>query len=172
MAEPDIVGWFDGNWMPVRDRALKHGWESLSRPDQVLLAVGFLLDSCVGDGVWAIVDGVVEGNDEGLTARMPDALEEVGLPEAAEHVRRIIRLRAPAGSPKKDEANRKTALDHWRAIHRLFDEWVPGGERVMLTRLYEWYHAQTDKAAEPVAAPDRGGTKPKQGSRSPRRRGR
>src|SRR5262245_60282670 len=101
MAEPDIVSWFDDNWMPARERALQHGWDSLSRPDQVLVAVGFLLDSCVGDGVWAIVDGVVKGNDEGLTARMPDALEEIGLPKAAKHVRQIIRLRAPAGSRKK-----------------------------------------------------------------------
>src|SRR5215469_4699629 len=120
MAKPEIVGWFDSNWMPARDRALKHGWASLSRPDQVLVAVGFLLDSCVGDGVWAIVDGVAEGNDEGLTARMPEALAEIGLPKAAEHIRKIIQLRAPVGLAKKDEANRKKALGHWRAISDLF----------------------------------------------------
>jgi hypothetical protein len=132
--------------MTTRDRALASGWESLSRRDQVLLAVGFLLDSCVGDGVWAVVDGVVEGNDEGLTVKMPEALEEVGLPEAAEHVRGIIRLRAPTGAPKKDEGNRKKALGHWREIHRLFDEWVPGGERVMLTKLHDWYRSQPGHA--------------------------
>jgi hypothetical protein len=146
MNNPDIVGWFDDNWMPTRDRALESGWDSLSRRDQVLVAVGLLLDSCVGDGVRAVVDGVVEGNDEGLTAKMPDALQEVGLPEAAEHVRSIIRLRTPTGSAKKDESNRKEALKHWREIHRLFDEWVPGGERVMLTKLHDWYHSQPEKA--------------------------
>jgi hypothetical protein len=144
MSKPTVVGWFDRSWMPVRNRAKKDGWGSLSRRDQVLAAVGFLLDSCVGDGVWAIVDGVVEGSDEGLTVRMPDALEEVGLPEAARHVREIIRLRAPSGSPEKDRANRKAALDHWGEIGDLFDEWVPGGERVILTRLHDWYHSQPD----------------------------
>jgi hypothetical protein len=43
MSSPNIVGWFDGNWMPARDRALKGGWDSLVRRDQVLVAVGFLL---------------------------------------------------------------------------------------------------------------------------------
>lgn len=145
MAKPDIVSWFDGNWMPARDRALQHGWDSLSRADQILVAIGFLLDSCVGDGVWAVVDGVVEGQDVGLTVRMPEALDEVGLPAVAEHVRQLIRLRAPTGSAERDEANREEALNHWGAIHRLFDEWVPGGERVMLTRLHEWYHTQPGK---------------------------
>ena len=142
MDTPDMAGWFDANWMKVRDRALTSGWDSLSRPEQVLVAVGFLLDSCVGDGDWAIVYGVVEGNDEGLTVRMPDALEEIGLPEAAQHIRSIIQLRAPTGSPEKDRANSERALDHWHEIERLFDEWAPGGERVMLTRLYDWYHSQ------------------------------
>ncbi len=145
MGVPHIVSWFDANWMLARDRALKLGWDSLSRPDQVLVAVGFLLDSCVGDGFWAIVDGVIEGNDEGLTVRMPEALKEVGLPEAADHIRQIIQLRTAPGSANQKRANREQASDHWLEIHRLFDEWVPGGERVMLTRLYEWYHAQTGK---------------------------
>src|SRR5262249_46907086 len=119
MAKPDIVGWFDKNWMPARDRALKQGWDSLSRPDQGLVAVGFLLDSCIRDGVWAIVDGVVEGSDEGLTARMPKALEEVGLKKAAGHVRKIVQLRTPTGAAKKDEANRERALEHWLALNQL-----------------------------------------------------
>jgi hypothetical protein len=172
MAKPDIMGWFDNAWMPARERALKEGWESLARPDQVLLAVGFLLDSCVGDGVWAVVDGVLSGSDEGLTARMPEALEEVGLEQAAGYVRKIIKLRAPAGSPKKDEANRKKAIGEWGAIQRLFGEWVPGGERVMLTRLYDLYHARTTIPAEQRAAPGRGGAVATRSSRSPRRRGR
>jgi hypothetical protein len=172
MAKPDIMGWFDNAWMPVRERALKQGWDALARPDQVLLAVGFLLDSCVGDGVWAVVDGVLSGSDEGLTVRMPEALEEVGLKQAAGHIRKIIKLRAPAGSPRKGEANRKKAIGEWGAIQRQFGEWVPGGERVMLTRLYEWYHTQTTNPAEQDAPPDRGGTEATQGSRSPRRRGR
>jgi hypothetical protein len=172
MSNPDIVGWFDDNWMTTRDRACESGWDSLSRRDQVLLAVGFLLDSCVGDGVWAIVDGVAEGNDDGLTVKMPEALEEVGLPQAAEHVRGIIRLRAPTGSPKKDERNRKEALSHWREIHRLFDEWVPGGERVMLTKLHNWYHSQRENTqGARVAAQDKP-TKPRPGQvkRSPRKK--
>jgi hypothetical protein len=152
MDKPDIMGWFDTAWMPARERALKRGWDTLSRPDQVLVAVGFLLDSCVGDGVWAVVDGVVSGSDEGLTIRMPEALEEVGLKKAAGHIRKIVKLRAPAGAPKKDGANRKKALDEWSSIRRLFGEWVPGGERVMLTRLYEWYHARAGEHAEPSAA--------------------
>jgi hypothetical protein len=147
MAKPDVMGWFDNAWMPARERALKQGWDTLARPDQVLVAVGFLLDSCVGDGVWAVVDGVVSGNDEGLTARMPEALEEIGLKKAAGHIRKINNLRAPTGSPKKDEANRKKALGEWASIQRLFGEWVPGGERVMLTRLYEWYRAQAGGTA-------------------------
>lgn len=142
MGKPDVVGWFDENWMGVREQGHVHGWESLSRPDQVFLAVGFLLDSCIGDGVWAIVDGVVEDNDEGLTVHMPDALEAIGCPEAAEHIRAIVRLRAPTGSEDKDASNRKEALSHWRAIGDLFEEWDSQGERVMLLRLYEWYHAQ------------------------------
>lgn len=142
MAKPDLVGWFDRNWMPARDRALKYGWDSLSRPDQVLVAVGFLLDSCVGDGVWAVVDGVVEGQDEGLTVRMPEALQAVGLPEVAEDIREIIRLRAPTGSAARDEAQRVQALDHWHGVREAFSEWVPDGERVMLTQLYDWYHSQ------------------------------
>jgi len=146
--KPNIVEWFDRHWMLARDQALRQGWDSLSRPEQVLVAVGFLLDSCIGDGVWAIVDGVVTGDDEGLTVRMPDALEEVGLAEAAGHTREIIRLRLPAGSPQEDAANRKAAIDHWVAIYHLFDEWVPEGERVMLTRLYEWYHSQGGVSAE------------------------
>jgi hypothetical protein len=145
MSSPDVVGWFDDNWMPVRERALDGGWDSLPRRDQVLLAVGFLLDSCVGDGVWAVVDGVVKGNDEGLTARMPDALDEVGLPEAADHVRSIIRLRAPTGSPAQDKTNREKALGHWGEVNDLFEECVPGGERVMLTKLYDWYHSRPEQ---------------------------
>jgi hypothetical protein len=144
MTSPNIVEWFDDNWMPTRDRAHETGWDSLPRRDQVLLAVGFLLDSCIGDGVWAIVDGVVKGNDEGLTAKMPDALAEVGLPEAAEHIRSIVRLRAPSGSAKKDKNNRSKALEHWQEIHRLFDEWGRNGQRVMLTKLHAWYHDQPE----------------------------
>jgi hypothetical protein len=155
MSSTNIVGWFDDSWMPTRERAIKSGWGSLPRRDQVLLAVGFLLDSCVGDGVWAIVDGVVDGHDEGLTVRMPEALEEVGLPEAAAHVRSIIRLRAPTGSPRKDKLNREQALDRWGQIGELFEEWVPGGERVMLTKLHDWYHAQPE--------PAQAGTVPTQG---------
>jgi hypothetical protein len=151
MGRREIVDWFDGNWMPTRRRALDSGWDSLSRRDQVLLAVGFLLDSCVCDGVWAIVDGVVEGSDEGLTVKMPDALEAVGLSEAAEHVRNIIRLRAPTGTRRKDKSNRDKALDHWRSINRLFEEWVPFQERVMLAKLYEWYHSQPEQA-QPASA--------------------
>jgi hypothetical protein len=145
MSNPDLVGWFDDNWMAARDRALQNGWDALPRRDQVLVAVGFLLDSCVGDGVWAVVDRVVEGNDEGLTVRMPEALDAIGCPEAAEHVRSIVRLRAPTGSARKDAGNRTKALEHWQDICRLFEEWVPGGERVMLTRLHDWYHRQPPK---------------------------
>lgn len=156
MSSPDIVGWFDNNWMGVRERALKSGWDSLPRRDQVLVAVGFLLDGCIGDGVWAIVDGVVEGSDEGLTVRMPAALEDVGLPKVAEHVRSIIRLRAPTGSPAKVESNRSEALGHWGEINDLFEEWIPGGERVMLTKLYDWYHTHTEQGnGGKAAAPDK-----------------
>ena len=146
MSDSAIVDWFDRNWMPTRHRANGGEWDSLSHRDQVLLAVGFLLDSCVGDGVWAVVDGVVEGDDEGLTVKMPDALDTIGLHEAAEHVRNIIQLRRPTDSPETDELNRDEALNHWNDIELLFDEWTPDGERVMLTKLYDWYHAQTPTA--------------------------
>src|SRR5262249_10267366 len=136
MASPDIVGWFDDNWMNARERAQADGFEALGRPDQVLAAVGFLFDSFIGDGVLAIVDGVVQGSDEGLTVKMPDALDEIGLSDAAEHVRQIIRLRQPTGSAAKDGKQRTAALEHWSALHALFDETGPDGERVMLTRLY------------------------------------
>jgi hypothetical protein len=64
---------------------------------------------------------------------------------AAEQVRSIVRLRTPTGSPTKDRSNRDKALANWQEIERLFSEWVPGGERVMLTKLHEWYHSQPDK---------------------------
>jgi hypothetical protein len=147
MGNPDIERWFDATWMRARDRALHSGWDSLSRPDQVLVAVGFLLDSCIGDGEWAIVDGVVDGNDEGLTVRMPDALEEVGLSLEADLVRNIIRLRVPTGSPIQDAINRDEALGHWQMIEALFDRGMPD-ERVMLTQLHNWYHAQAGGARE------------------------
>lgn len=142
MGEPDIPAWFDGNWMKVRDRALKQGWESLSRRDQVLTAVGFLMDSMVGSGVEMIVDGMADGSDEGLTVHMPDALRAIGQREAARHMEELIRLRTPSGSKRKDQANRELALDHWAEVGQLFDEWIPGGERLMLTMLYDWYRAQ------------------------------
>jgi hypothetical protein len=172
MSSPNIVAWFDDNWMPTRARALKSGWDFLARRDQVLVAVGFLLDSCVGDGVWAIVDGVVKGNDEGLTVRMPDALEEVGLAEAAEQVRSIIRLRAPTQLPKMDESNRNEALGHWQKIHRLFDESVPGGERVMLTKLHDWYHSQLAPAKSARAPAQSKKRKPQSGNakKAPRKK--
>lgn len=141
MGKPDMVGWFDANWMRQRELAMREGFDSLSRRDQVLVAVGFLIDSCIGDGEWAVVDGVVEGQDEGLTRRMPAALEDIGASEAAQHVREIIRLRAPTQTPEQDEANRDQAVEHWEEIARLFDKWIPKGERVMLTQLYEWYHS-------------------------------
>src|SRR5262245_35533591 len=109
MDEPDISEWFWDHWEECRDQATQSGWDSLSRRDQVVLAVGFLFDSCIGDGVWAIVDGVVDGNDEGLTVKMPDALSEIGLEEAAEHIRQIIFLRVQSDSPDK---NRPQALKH------------------------------------------------------------
>jgi|GEM_PF-4415987 len=143
MTDPDIIEWFDAHWMIARDGALHLGWDNLSRPDQVLVAVGFLLDSCIGGGVTMIVDGMLDGSDERMTARMPAALDEVGLPEAAEHIRQIVRLRTPSDSASADAANRQAALAHWQAIHLLFDEWEVDGERVMVARLYEWYHAQT-----------------------------
>jgi hypothetical protein len=155
--EAEIQEWFDSTWMRVRERALVNGWDSLSRPDQVLVATGFLVDSCIGDGVWAIVNGVVEGNDEGLTVKMPAALDELGLPELARHVRGIISLRAPTGSSRKDKANWERARKHWVDIENLCDETEPGRHVVVLTRLYDWYHAQQHTSGEPDAAPDRGG---------------
>ena len=135
------VEWFDGNWMKVRDLEKENGWASLNRRDQVLLAVGFLIDSCIGDGEWAIVDGVIEGQDEGLTVKMPDALEQIGLSKIAEYVNNIILLRKPAGSKVNDEANRERAVAQWEKVLAAFGEFVPGGERVILTTLYQWYHS-------------------------------
>ena len=63
MSSPDMAGWFDGAWMLAHDRSRQSGWETLSRRDQVLVAVGFVIESCIGDGVTFIVDGVVEGTD-------------------------------------------------------------------------------------------------------------
>ena len=138
--------WFDANWMKQRERALKEGFDTLPRRDQVLVAVGFLMDSMVGDGVWAIVDGIAEGNDEGLTAKMPTALDEIGFTDGAAHVRHIIRLREGAvvsdEHEDQEDPTRDEALDHWDAIGKLFGKKAPNGERLMLTQLYDWYHAQ------------------------------
>ncbi len=172
MSNPEIEKWFDATWMRERDRALRSGWEALARRDQVLVAVGFLLDSCVGDGEWAVVDGVVDGNDEGLTARMPDALEEVGLSLEADLVRQIIRLRKPTGSPRQDAINRDEALGHWQLIEALFERGMPE-ERVMLTQLYDWYQARAEEATAPsVAAPKRRSKKAPNQVKTPRKKGR
>jgi hypothetical protein len=152
--EAAIQQWFDATWTKVRGRALDNGWDSLSRPDQVLVAVGFLVDSCIGDGVWAIVNGVVEGNDEGLTVRMPAALDELGLPEFARHVRSIISLRSPTGSPRRDKTNWLRARRHWVDIENLCDVMEPGRHVVVLTRLYDWYHAQQGPSGEPNTTAD------------------
>src|SRR4051812_3615275 len=71
MSRPEIIRWFDRNWVPTWDRARVQGWGTLSRPDQVLVAVGFLLDSFLSDAVLLVVDGMATGYDTGLTAHMP-----------------------------------------------------------------------------------------------------
>lgn len=124
-----IIEWYDDAFFPAWERANDHGWESLSRRDQVLVGVGLLFDCFAGEGITASFKRDQDENAyNGLTSHIPDALQEVGLDEASEHVRTLL------GEPVVSEP--------LSALYRLLNEWVPDGERVMLTRLFEWYHAQ------------------------------
>ena len=42
----------------------------------------------------------------------------------------------------KIESLSEDAFDPWEVIQASFGQWGPNGQRVMLTRLFDWYHAQ------------------------------
>jgi hypothetical protein len=126
---PSIIDWYEDTFFPAWERAQTDGWDTMSRRDQILVGVGLLLDCFAGEGITASFQRDRDENAyHGLTRHIPDALQEVGLDEASGHVRKLL-----------DEPIYSEPLT---ALYRLLDEWVPDGERVMLTRLFEWYHAQ------------------------------
>jgi hypothetical protein len=173
MGKPDIVSWFDNHWLDTFDRGVEGGFDSLSERDRVLALVGAAFDHEIGAGRRVLYAGPVGAH----TAELADAFEAIGAPQAA----RVIRQFAATflgGAPSADEDERVRQVDElpasaWKVLHAfgdLFEECGPDGERMILTKLYEWYHAQTDQASGPKAKGPAKGTKPRTGPTKPRRK--
>ena len=164
MDSPNIVSWFDGHWLDAFTRGSKQGFDSLSEKDRVLALVGAVFDHMIGAGIRVLYEGPAGAN----TVAMADAFDAIGAKKAAKLIRDFDRF-FPGGAPSQDEDEREQQVEKlpdkawtvWRKFDDLFDEWVPGGERVMLTQLHDWYHAQPDESATRKAKP---------GKKRPRRR--
>jgi hypothetical protein len=170
MSEPDIVSWFDDHWLDTYDRGIEQGFHSLSRRDQVLALVGATFDHEIGAGRRVLYEGPVGAH----TAELAEAFETIGSKKAAKVIREFARM-FPGGAPSLDDQEREQQVEDlpdkaWKVLHKfgdLFDEWVPGGERVLLTQLYEWYHAQSGPA-QGTGAPAK--PKPKRVKKSPKKK--
>jgi hypothetical protein len=147
MSRPEVVAWFDAHWYPAFSQADGLGWDALPRRDRVLALAGAVIDAFVGSDRYTLYRQAAGRHAD----EMAGAFEAVGLPEEAAALR-AINAAFPGGRPAADDAERERQVDGlpgeawapWRALRASFDRWVPGGERVMLTRLYEWYHSQAE----------------------------
>lgn len=145
MANPEIVDWFDKHWLNTYTQAITKGLNTLSEKDQVLALVGATFDHEIGAGRRELMCGPMGAHIPELIA----AFEKLDLKEAAKSFRKFAK-KFPDGTPAKDEAEREEQVSNlpknaWKELYKfgeLFEEFEPGGERVMLTRLYEWYHKQ------------------------------
>jgi len=145
MDSSDIVDWFDVHWYPAFERADGPGWDSLPRRDRVLALVGAVMDTLVGSDRSTLYRSAAGRH----ASEMAESFDLIGLPEEAAAIR-AINAAFPGGRPAADNAKRSQQVDKlpikawstWRILNTSFERWVPDGERVMLTRLHEWYHAQ------------------------------
>lgn len=142
--QPSIGDWCDDCMGAM---CIRYGPGSADMPpahrDRVLVLVGHFLDGfIVSRGPGGFYPYYAD-----RAAETADALEEIGLPAAARLLHAVNGL-FPSGCPPVDvrEAERllgelpPSACRLWGELARLWDEWVPGGERVMVERLYAWYY--------------------------------
>jgi hypothetical protein len=170
MAEPDIVSWFDDHWLDTFTQGANRGFHSLSRRDQVLALVGAAFDHEIGAGRRVLYAGPVGAH----TAELAEAFEAIGSKKAAKVIREFAGM-FPGGAPSPDDEERERQVEQlpdraWKVLHKfgaLFDESVPGGERILLTQLYEWYHAQSGQA-QAVGTPAK--PKPRPVKKSPKKK--
>src|SRR6266545_1039174 len=147
MAETKIVSWFDAVWPALWARGTAEGFDSLSRRDRVVALVGAAFDHEIGAGHRVLFAGPVGAH----TADLAESFDTIGAPKAAKVIRQFAKM-FPRGAPAANEKKRARQVEKlpdkaWKVLERfgeLFDEWVPGGERVLLTNLYEWYHRRRD----------------------------
>jgi Domain of unknown function (DUF4375) len=148
MSRREIVSWFDKHWLNTFTRGWQHGFDSLSHKDRVLALVGAVFDHLIGAGVRVLYEGPAGAHSR----EMAESFAAIGAKRVADLLRQFDRA-FPGGRPAPDDDERerqvaelpKEAFDSWSEISDLFDEVVPGGERVLLTQLYDWYHAQDDR---------------------------
>ena len=147
--------WFDKKWWHVYDFGTRHGLEAMCEKNQVLFLVGYLIDQlCSGGALMFYCNPSAE-----CTAKIAVALDKIGATRAAQVIRDINGL-FPGGGPAVDHDTRERQVKKLpekasrlgAELEQIFDQWLPnGGERVLLSQLYDYYHA------EPGAAADGGG---------------
>lgn len=148
MDQPDIVSWFDAHWLDAFTRGAEQGFHSLRHRDQILALVGATFDHEIGAGRRVLYAGPVGAH----TAELAEAFEAIGSRKAAKVIREFAAM-FPGGVPSPDDEERERQIEllpdrAWKVLHKfgeLFDEWAPGGERVLLTQLCEWHHAQSEQ---------------------------
>lgn len=148
MSSLNIPEWFSDKWMRLQARWVedKIPWDSLSRPDQVLFAVGYILETIVGGNGWDLIEDM-KTPDLGmrdLALKTPDAFSSLGYESVARQLKKFIELSRTSGDDTLDAANHEQAEDVWSEISKELDVW--DDERVVLKDLYRWYqkHAATE----------------------------
>jgi hypothetical protein len=176
MSNPEIVGWFDDNWLDTFSRGVKSGFASLSHRDRALALVGSAFDHEIGAGRRVLYEGPVGAH----TAELADAFEVIGSKKAAKVIRDFAAT-FPGGAPSPDDEERERQVSElpseaWKVLRKfgdLFEECAGDGERVLLHKLYDWYHAQSGQAegSGSPAAPKPAKKSPRKGRQSKGKKG-